>query len=96
MTVNKAFGHHSVSCTPTNPHHAWRGCPERGSNPFQEEGCAYPCAPYCVQQSCAELHVMHVQVASMMPSDEAEAPLEYQKGSIGAIAERYVHANTLS
>jgi hypothetical protein len=39
---------------------------------------------------------MHVQVASMMPSDEAEAPLEYQKGSIGAIAERYVHANTLS
>ncbi len=29
-----------------------------------------------------------LQVASMMPSDEAEAPLEYQKGSIGAIADR--------
>ncbi len=28
------------------------------------------------------------QVASMMPSDEAEAPLEYQKGPIGAIADR--------
>ncbi|CAK0734199.1 hypothetical protein CVIRNUC_000397 [Coccomyxa viridis] len=28
------------------------------------------------------------KVASMMPSDEAEAPLEYQKGSIGAIADR--------
>ena len=29
-----------------------------------------------------------LQVASMMPSDEAEAPLQYQKGSIGAIADR--------
>lgn len=25
----------------------------------------------------------------MMPSDEAEAPVEYLKGSIGAIADRY-------
>jgi hypothetical protein len=36
---------------------------------------------------------MLTQVASMMPSDEAEAPLEYQKGSIGAIADRYMHSN---
>ena len=41
------------------------------------------------------MHAMHMQVASMMPSDEAEAPLEYQKGSIGAIADRYMHSNTL-
>ncbi len=25
----------------------------------------------------------------MMPSDEVEAPVEYQKGSIGAIADRW-------
>ena len=30
-----------------------------------------------------------LQVASMMPSDETEAPLEYQKGPIGAIADRW-------
>ena len=51
-------------------------------------------APYCTQQNLT-VHAMHVQVASMMPSDEAEAPLEYQKGSIGAIADRYMHSSTL-
>ena len=36
-----------------------------------------------------------LQVASMMPSDEAEAPLEYQKGSIGAIADRWALPDAL-
>ena len=50
------------------------------------------CLPLYIQQKLT-VHVMLMQVASMMPSDEAEAPLEYQKGSIGAIADRYRHCD---
>ena len=63
------------------------GAAERGPKLVSSSGVRRSRAAYCIQQNLT-VHVMHMQVASMMPSDEAEAPLEYQKGSIGAIAER--------